>query len=307
MRNQRVTEQRSAHKVVTREWRQPPTAPKLVRDQVHVWRASLDLNPWTLHTLRQGALSEDEMERAGRLVFQRDRDRFVAAHGILRTILGSYLGLPPLRLSFANGPQGKPALAEPCGCGEPALRFNMSHSHGLALFAVACEREVGVDVEKMSTALDYDQIARRFFAASEVRAIHSLPHGERLRAFFHYWTLKEAFLKAAGHGLTLNLDQFEVSATPLHHPSLLSVHGCAHEASGWSLRRLAPHPTYSASLAVEGLGWKLTRWQWPEEGAAAISCQSRWSPAQSSASARARITGRRLPGTPGSSSAWFLP
>ena len=265
MQNQRVTEQRSAHNVVACEWRQPPTAPKLARDQVHVWRASLELDPWTLHALRQGVLSEDEMERARRLVFQRDRDRFVAAHGILRTILGSYLGLPPLRLSFTKGPQGKPALVE--ACGDPALRFNLSHSHGLALFAVACEREVGVDVEKMRNDLDYDQIARRFFATSEVRAVGCLPHGERLRAFFHYWTLKEAFIKAAGHGLTLNLDQFEVSATPLHGPRLLGVHGCAHEASCWSLRHLAPHPAYSAALAVEGQGWKLTRWQWPEEAA----------------------------------------
>ncbi len=261
MQNQRVIEQRPAHNIVACEWRQPPATPELARDQVHVWRASLELDPWTLHALRQGALSQDERERARRLVFQRDRDRFVAAHGILRTILGSYLGLPPLRLSFTKGPHGKPALA--AACGDPALRFNLSHSHGLALIAVACEREVGVDVEKMRNDLDYDQIAGRFFAASEARAIRSLPHGERQRAFFDYWTLKEAFIKAAGHGLTLSLDQFEVSATPLHHPRLLRVHGCEHETSRWSLRHLAPHPAYAAALAVKGQGWKLTRWQWP--------------------------------------------
>src|SRR3712207_5217786 len=110
---------------------------------VHVWRAGLDASPVALQQYR-ATLAPEERERADRFYFERDRTRFTVARGVLRAILGRYLRLEPARLRFRYQPYGKPELdisERPL-----PLRFNVSHSAGLALYAVAPDREVGVDV-----------------------------------------------------------------------------------------------------------------------------------------------------------------
>ena len=127
-----------------------PGAEVLGEDEVHVWRIALDCGDGD--SLRSG-LSSDELARAARFHFERDRTRFSVARAALREILAHYLGASPDEIAFVYGGHGKPALAPPHG----DLRFNLSHSHDVALCAVARGREVGVDVERIRELDDLEE------------------------------------------------------------------------------------------------------------------------------------------------------
>jgi 4'-phosphopantetheinyl transferase len=227
--------------------------------EVHVWRASLDLDPYDLDNLRS-TLSPDERPRADRFVLPQHRARFAAARGILRDILSRYLNCVPAAIDFHYGPSGKPALAPGSGRGE--IRFNLSHSHGLALYSVAHSRGLGIDVESISSRVAEERIAERFFSPAEVAALRALPASARTAAFFRCWTCKEAYIKAKGGGLSIPLDSFDVSVTPGEPAALLGVRDDPLEAARWSLEELAPGGGYAAALAVEGTGWALRLWEW---------------------------------------------
>jgi 4'-phosphopantetheinyl transferase len=221
----------------------------LSSDEVHVWRAFFDQETSHINELAW-TLSEDERLKAKRFYFQKDQRRFVITHGILRKMLGQYLNIEPNRLKFSYGSHGKPTLnGIPDG---HSLCFNMSHSNGLALFAFAWNRKVGVDVEYVRSMPDIEEIAERFFSPRENAVFRTVPAGKKLEAFFNCWTRKEAFLKANGDGLSRSLDSFEVSLAPGKPARLLSVEGDLQEASRWSLWALVPASEYIGALAVEG-------------------------------------------------------
>lgn len=232
-------------------------------DEVHVWRASLDESQTEidrfLHTL-----AADEQSRAARFHFQRDHERFIVAHGILRTILGFYLNRAPNSLSFCYGLHGKPALVvEPGGA---TICFNMSHSRGVALYAVSRGRKVGIDVESIRSLGDeHEKIVDRFFSRRETASLRALPTDLQNYAFFLCWTRKEAYIKARGEGLSLPLDQFDVSLIPGEPAALLSTRPDSDEAFRWNLRELDLTSGYVGALAVEGGGWSLSSFQWPRD------------------------------------------
>ena len=147
-----------------------------------------------------------------------------------------------------------------------AIRFNLSHSHGKALYAVSRGREIGVDLEFIRGDLEAEQIAERFFSHSEIETLRALPLSLRKHAFFLCWTRKEAYIKARGEGLSLPLDQFDVSLIPGEPAALLSTQSDSDEALRWSLRNLTPASGYAAALATEGRDWTLSCWQWPQSG-----------------------------------------
>ena len=242
-------------------WSVPSQAPELSNDQVHVWRAALDQTPSQIDSVFR-TLSADERARAERFCFPRDREHFIAARGALRAILGVYLNRAPECVSFSYNSHGKPALM--LESGEEPIRFNMSHSHGVALYAIACERKVGIDLECVRSNLEVEQIAERFFSRGEIAALRALPVALRKYAFFLCWTRKEAYIKARGEGLSLPLDRFDVSLVPGEPAALLSTRPDPDEALRWSLRELTlVPPGYAGALAVEGDGWSLASWEWP--------------------------------------------
>ena len=221
-------------------WNPPPRHLRLRRNEVHVWRASLDLRPSQVETWKQ-ILSADERARAERFHFQEDFGHFVVAHGLLRGILGRYLNKDPRQLRFCTNAHGKPALV-----GESAsngLRFNLSHSSSLALYAITQGREVGVDLERIRE-IAYEDLAEQLFPGPEVSMLRALPPASRLVAFYSCWTRKEAYVKARGHALTLDVDD---------DPD---------ESSRWSRRDLDPGLGYVGALAVERGDWRLTGWNW---------------------------------------------
>jgi 4'-phosphopantetheinyl transferase len=244
-------------------WRRPPpdlTPPlPLPADEVHVWRASLTQPQDRLQHWRE-TLAQDEIERARRFHFERDRGHFIAARGILRQILGRYLNTEPHRLNFNYTYYGKPSLTDDSGGEE--LRFNLSHAGELALYAVSHSRELGVDVEKILPDIEHREIATRFFSETEVAALCALPPRLQQQAFFLCWTRKEAYIKGIGEGLSLPLNSFDVSLAPGEPATLLGVRGDERESARWTLRALEPGPDYEAALVAEGSDWKLKCWQW---------------------------------------------
>ena len=244
-------------------WGLPPETLILGSDEIHVWRVTLDQTTSQIESFRH-TLAADEQAKAERFYFRRDREHFIVARGVLRALLGFYLNKAPGCLSFRYSSHGKPALAWESG-GDP-VRFNLSHSHGVALYAVTRGREVGIDLEYIRSDLAVEQIAERFFSRREIAMLRALPIDLRTYAFFLCWTRKEAYLKARGEGLSLPLDQFDVSLIPGEPAALLSTDCGSPEALRWSLQELTPAPGYVAALAAEGHGWGLACWQWPDLG-----------------------------------------
>ena len=240
-------------------WHPSPPELTLSSAEVHVWRADLDPAASCVEQL-QRLLSADELERAARFHFPRDRRRFSVARGVLRDILSRYLGMPPAALEFCYSAYGKPALADVAA--EKGLRFNISHAHEMALFAITCGREVGVDIEYLHRTIACEEIAERFFSARECASLRAVPAELKHQAFFNCWTRKEAYIKAHGEGLSLPLDQFDVSLAPSEPAALLATRGDPHDVWRWSLQALAPGPGYVAALAVEAQAWQLSCWQW---------------------------------------------
>ena len=232
-------------------WQPALTDLTLLQNEIHVWRIELDQPEVQLQNLA-ATLSNDEMARAERFYFQEHRQRFIAGRGILRTILGRYLGIQPRQVQFNYQQRGKPVLADTFT--NSGLAFNLSHSQGLGLCAVNCTREIGVDLEYIRPMSDIEALAKRFFLPREYEMLRSLSANQQQEVFFRYWTCKEAYLKATGDGLS-QLEQIEVSLTPTQ-PAKLQI------SQDWSLFELVPANNYVAAVAVENLGWDLKCWQY---------------------------------------------
>lgn len=234
---------------------------QLPSHEVHIWCASLDVPPETSAHL-YATLSAEERKRSARFRFQRDQQRFVAAHGVLRDLLGRYLQTQPDRISYVYNAFGKPDLSPEF---DGRLTFNLSHSAGLALIAIAAGANVGIDLEYLREQSDYPDIARYFFSAAEADQLSELPNPFYADAFIACWTKKEACLKACGDGLTIPLNSFSVPLTtdPAHRP--VDIYVASNDsvpAKRWSLYTLRPAPGYIGALAIEGGGWRLRQWQW---------------------------------------------
>jgi 4'-phosphopantetheinyl transferase len=242
-------------------WENPSAGSALTidRDRVDVWRVAFE--DWLAQTDRlERLLSNDEVLRADRFYRLADRQRFVIGRGLLRTLLGSYLAASPVELRFDYGPRGKPELAPQHA--SSALRFSLSHSGGLALYAVAQARAVGVDVERIDARVEYEKISSWLFSAEEHRAILALPEAARRAAFYACWTRKEAYVKATGLGFAESLKEFEVSVQPDQPAALLHVGGDVAAGRQWSLRNLEPAPGYAGAVVAAGRDWTLNCRSW---------------------------------------------
>lgn len=229
--------------------------PRTTPDEVHVWRFRVDGTPAETERLR-ALLDPDELRRADRYHFRRDRDRFIVARAWLRILLGRYVSASAATLRFRYTPMGKPELIGTSNEAVPC--FSVSHSDGMGVIAVG-SRRVGVDIERNRPVESPDSFLGTL-APGEVAALRALPAQLRQEAFFACWTRKEAWLKARGDGLQFGLHRFEVSVDLDSPPALLWVEDAPAEVSRWALRRLDVAPGYGGALAVEGSGWQLRCW-----------------------------------------------
>lgn len=221
------------------------------RNEVHLWNA--DLDSFSVEHL-EPLLCAEELGRAHRFHFAKDRKHFIVARALLRTLLGAYLGTDPRLLILSYGEVGKPFVAAEF---EGRISFNLAHSGGRAIYAITESRALGVDLELIREETAGDDIAKRFFSASEIKEFQRVPRELRREAFFNCWTRKEAYIKARGEGLSIPLDGFQVSLIPGDPAALLSHHSSPTEVKRWEMRSIQVAAGYVAALVVEGHGWTL--------------------------------------------------
>ena len=242
-------------------WSPPPKDLILADNEVHVWRAKLELPASQVQQLR-GILTEDERDRANRFSFEIDRQRFIAARGTLRFILSRYITIYPSHLRFYYNQYGKPFLAAEFS--SYLLSFNLSYSGNMALYVITRNMEIGVDVERVRSEFEYEEIAKLYFSVNELAILRTISTEKKLEAFYNCWTRKEAFIKGHGKGLSLPLDSFDVSFTPWEPPMLLITKDKTKEHSLWTLLDLKPGLGYMGALAVKGIGCRFRYWEWDQ-------------------------------------------
>jgi 4'-phosphopantetheinyl transferase len=194
-------------------------------------------------------LDDRERERASRFVFERDRRRFVVGRARLRQFLASRLDVCPTAVELVYGTHGKPALAQRFAGSN--LRFNVSHSGDVAVYAFTRGREIGVDVEAVRALRDADAMAARVFTRREYEVYRALDPRDRPLGFFNGWTRKEAFVKAVGGGLSHALDRVEVSLAVGEPAALLRVDRTDGSACGWRLYSFAPLVGHVGAVVLE--------------------------------------------------------
>jgi 4'-phosphopantetheinyl transferase len=238
-------------------WNKPPQEFDLSRGAAHIWRTSLQSGSLCQETLKR-YLSPDETIRAERFHFQKDREHFIIARGKLRIILSRYLGIGPEKVSFRYNAFGKPSLASEYR--ECPLRFNVSHSNEVALYAMAWNRVVGIDIEYMRPISEAREISARFFSLNERRMLDALPADQRLEMFYQFWTRKEAYAKARGDGLSRPLAQFDTSLIPKTRSNLIPIHDKSQNMAHFCLMDINVGGNYAAASVIEGHSVRIEFW-----------------------------------------------
>jgi 4'-phosphopantetheinyl transferase len=213
--------------------------------EVHVWIERLVLSPEAV-TEAKKLLLNNEIARAERFHYQRDHDRYVAAHARLRQILSKYTGIDPSRLEFEISEFGKPSLHPPTN--QYLINFNLSHSGDWLLLGVVRNARIGVDIEEIKAESATSEVAERFFTKRENAELQSLPPDQRTIAFFHCWTRKEAYLKALGCGLSASPTDCDVTLLPAASPEIRQ--GIPKDAAEWSMFDLSDR-SYAAAAAID--------------------------------------------------------
>jgi len=213
--------------------------------EVQIWGIWLTASDAALAYYRS-TLSLHESQNAEKFRFPKLKRCYTLSRGGLRILLAHYLGCPPNVIRLINGPNGKPELRD-----SSPIRFNVSHSGQMALYAFTLGCELGIDVEELRELDDLESIALRFFSTGEVSELLSLNPEERGFAFFRCWTRKEAYVKAIGDGLAIPLNRFRVTLLPGAPARFVQIDGEMGTASDWTLQHLEPAPGYVGALAYQ--------------------------------------------------------
>ncbi len=223
------------------------TAPRPARPPVvmlhEVWTIGLSQGTRVCPDLWD-VLSPLERDRAERFHFERDRRRFINAHGALRQILGGCLDRAPEKIQFNCGPRGKPQVED------AGFEFNLAHAEDLAVVVISTVGRVGIDLEAVRQVPEMESLVRQFFSANEAGAFADLRTADKQEAFFNLWTRKEAWLKATGEGIAHRLAEVEVSFLPHDPPALTRLPPAMGEPSEWRLLSARPAPGFVLAAAV---------------------------------------------------------
>lgn len=215
---------------------------------VDVFTVASDGVPGRVVTALAARLTPDEHARGARFVREADRRTFVLGRALVRTTLSAYGPEAPLDWRFDLNAHGCPSVSG-SQAGTPRLSFNLSHTRGLVALAVTRGHLVGIDVERIDRVFN-DQIIERHFAASEVQALRALPDSAQATAFFEYWTLKEAYIKARGMGLAIPLDAFAFTLRPSLPPAIAFIEGFDDRPDRWQFWQAWPTSEHRLSLAI---------------------------------------------------------
>lgn len=225
----------------------PPSAP-LPPDHVELWWLPVNA-PADMWERVEPFLDTQERQRAARFRFAADRHAFIAAHGLVRAMLSAFAPVPPPAWRFTATAHGRPEVAPEMAeaAGQPPLRFNLSHTRRLVAAAVCRGHDIGIDTEDAERGSLTMDLADRFFAPAEVAHAAACPPDARTDTLYGFWTLKEAYIKAVGLGLSIPLDTFAFTLDPPaigfspHHPG---------DPAGWLFRRFGTIPAHPLALAL---------------------------------------------------------
>lgn len=210
----------------------------LVSLETHL--ALLDADP-AERKYYEAMLLPEELGHARQFHFATDAERYIVRRGKLRELLAIQLGCRPREVPLSCNSFGKPRV------NGTDLRFNLSHSRGVALYVFARNAEVGCDIEWRRPEFAREEVAERFFSEQELQSLRAVPRSRRVEAFFNCWTRKEAFIKALGFGVSYPLKAFDVSLAPGEPATLLRG------PLGWSMRSCEPLKGLQAAIAVKQL------------------------------------------------------
>lgn len=230
--------------------------------QVDVWYVRLAKadNPRLLDAYRR-LLSSEEAAREQRFLAQGARLQFLAGRALIRTVLSQYAAVDPPAWVFTCNAYGKPSIAAPVSTG---LEFNLSHTDGLVVCAVTWGRAVGIDVERLDRRPDALELAQRFFAPAEARALEPLPPEECQTRFLQFWTLKEALIKARGTGLSMPLDRFAFRLAAGQPPQITFDAQLGESPGDWQFAQLRVGAAHLIALAVRQPAaepWAIRVWE----------------------------------------------
>lgn len=217
----------------------------LSNGRIEVWCVKVAASDTLIHQLGP-LLSVEESSRAARFQFERHRNAFVVVRGVLRGLLARYIGVSPADVVFEYGLNGKPSLPG------SKIEFNISHTEGIAVLAFTKDCALGIDVEHIRPVEQMMQIAARFFSPAEAHELETLPEEQRERAFFLCWTRKEAYIKAIGDGLSMPLNEFQVTLKEDEPARFIRMGKESSLPSEWVLHDLDISPTYAAAIAYRG-------------------------------------------------------
>ena len=222
---------------------------------VHVWHAAVDSAASRSILGRHAAILDgDERARADRFHFAADRDTFVLAHALTRRVLSRHAPVAPGDWRFTVNRFGKPEIERPPSVAP--LRFNLTHTRGLVACAVTLGRDVGVDAERRDRVrpADFADLAARYFSPEEAGALTALSDGERTARFVAYWTLKEAYVKARGGGLSIPLDSFTIRFDPSAGPRLVVDSPAPGSVDEWRLEVVDGGDAHTLAVATRHAG-----------------------------------------------------
>ncbi|WJJ95640.1 4'-phosphopantetheinyl transferase family protein [Algibacter luteus] len=218
----------------------------LDKNEIHIWFINFNI-PEKYFTLLNSFLSEDEILKASKFKFEKDKNCSIITRGALRLLSGKYLNLNPQEIEFKYGDFGKPAFNF-----ETPLKFNVSHSGNIAVLGFCLHSDIGVDIEVMKANFDVFDIASNYFSSSEIEALKILPTEEHTKGFYRCWTRKESFIKAKAKGLSFPLDSFSVSIDSDIKAELLETKWDNNEKEFWKLFSFSPQENYIGAVSVKG-------------------------------------------------------
>ncbi|MGJ8639254.1 MAG: 4'-phosphopantetheinyl transferase family protein [Opitutaceae bacterium] len=218
------------------------TLPDMPANEIHVWSWRLEQLTRDIEAAVYPSLTGSERARHSNFRFSKDREHYLLAHYMLRTIIEFYCGSEVAGREFVTNSYGKPSI------GNSVFEFNLSHSGEYAVVACSMKIPLGVDVEKKRSDFDYLEVGEHFFTYEECCHIRSSDDSED--TFFRYWTIKEAIVKAIGQGLSVGLNSISLGLDQCC-PEVVTWESSQEGAKDYAIVECSPDPAYSMSLAYE--------------------------------------------------------
>lgn len=235
-----------------------PTKTQL-NNKVHVWKANLNISKKQLQKYKN-VLSAAERLKFESYRFNKDKNKHIASRGILRHILSIYLDDDPKNIVFTYNQYGKPFLKY--NYNTKPLFFSTSHSGNIALYAIARNQEVGIDLQQFNRNIDCDLVGSKCYSDLEIKIKNSLPKKQKEHFFYTCWVRKEAFIKAKGTGLSEPLNEFSVLVDKKYPTRRISKIFRMNEINFWTIIDLFPEDKYYAAIAIEGIQTNLQYYQY---------------------------------------------